>query len=45
MIEESGAGLGAVSLTNEFGSREAQKHIDPTDPDPHHCMLKKNLIL
>jgi hypothetical protein len=35
MIEESGS----ISLINGSGcgSGEAQKHMDPTDPDPQHC--------
>ncbi len=29
-------GSGSVSLTKWFRIREAQKHMDPTDPDPQH---------
>ncbi len=24
---------------NRIRSREAQKHVDPVDPDPEHCLI------
>jgi hypothetical protein len=31
-------GSGSESLTDGYESGRAQKHMDPTDPDPQHCM-------
>jgi hypothetical protein len=44
MIEGSGsgAGSGAIPLTSGSGSREAQKHVDPVDPDPEHCWMENS---
>jgi hypothetical protein len=32
-------GSKSVSLTNGIRIQEAQKHMNPTDPDPQHCLL------
>ncbi len=35
-----GSGSGSIPLTNGIRTREAQKHVDPVDPDPdpEHCL-------
>jgi sulfite reductase alpha subunit-like flavoprotein len=38
-------GSGHVSMTNGSGTREAQKHMDPTDPDPQHCLRLYRYLL
>jgi hypothetical protein len=37
-------GPGSGSVQND-GSRMAKKHMDTTDPDPHHCLKVVKIVV